>query len=104
MGHMMTESFAIRPLTPTIGAEVFGVDLSQALPPSTIAAIHAAWMEHLVLFFHDQPLSEAQLQALGRQFGEPHIHPHDRGDVKWVLSGCWAYDKLFSARLSIVVH
>jgi len=61
MSYMMAESLATRPLTPTLGAEVLGVDLSQALPPSTIAAIKAAWMEPLVLFFHDQPLSEAQL-------------------------------------------
>jgi len=32
MSYMMAESLATRPLTPTLGAEVLGVDLSQALP------------------------------------------------------------------------
>ena len=50
------EHIQVEPLTPTIGATVSGVDLSQ-LDDATFDEIHAAWMEHLVLFFRDQKLA-----------------------------------------------
>jgi len=66
----------IVPLTPAIGAEVFGADLSQPLPVGLWEEIHRAFLRHQVLFFREQArLSpEAQL-AFGRLFGEPHLHP-----------------------------
>ncbi|MEE2777316.1 MAG: TauD/TfdA family dioxygenase [Acidobacteriota bacterium] len=63
------------PLTPTIGAEVRGVDLAAGVDDSLFEAIHEAWMSHLVLFFRDQELSPTQHLAFGRRFGELHIHP-----------------------------
>ena len=50
----------IRPLNPTIGAEVAGVDLSSPLEPDTVAAIRQALLDHLVLFFHDQEMTPEQ--------------------------------------------
>jgi len=47
----------VRPLTPAIGAEVEGVDLREELEPSVVAALRAALLDHLVLFFRDQPLA-----------------------------------------------
>jgi taurine dioxygenase len=60
----------LRPLTPTIGAEVRGIDCSQPLSDETIAAIRAAWLERLVLFFPDQHLDDAQQVAFASRFGE----------------------------------
>jgi taurine dioxygenase len=57
-------------LTPHVGAEVRGVDLATALDDDTIAAIRAAWLEHLVLFFPDQDLTPANQTAFARRFGE----------------------------------
>ena len=47
----------IRRLTPTIGAEIRGIDCSVPLDADTIAAVRAAWLEHLVVFFPDQHLT-----------------------------------------------
>ena len=68
----------VRPLTPTIGAEVLGIDLGQPLTPSQFDQIHSALMRHLVIFFRDQHLSIEQHKAFGRRFGELDIHPTSR--------------------------
>ena len=65
----------IDPVSPVIGAEVSGVDLAAPLSPEAFQAIHDGLMKHLVLFFRDQELSFEQHKALGRQFGDLHIHP-----------------------------
>ena len=57
-------------LTPEIGAEIRGVDLSRDLPDDTIAEIRAAWLEHLVVFFPDQELTPDAQVAFARRFGE----------------------------------
>ncbi len=64
----------VKPLTPTIGAEISGVDLGN-LDDETFQEIHDAWMEHLVLFFRDQELTPEQHLAFGRRFGPLHEHP-----------------------------
>ena len=69
----------VSPLSPAIGAEISGIDLSTALTDPELQLLKEAWMTHLVLFFRDQPLSVEQLSAFGRQFGELHIHP--QGDM-----------------------
>jgi taurine dioxygenase len=64
----------IRPLTGALGATVQGIDLAE-LTDEQWGMVHAAWLEHLVLFFPRQNLTpEAQLE-LGRRFGELEIHP-----------------------------
>lgn len=65
----------VEPLTPRIGAVVHGVDLTGSLSDAQFEEIHAAWMNHLVLFFRDQPMSPEAHLALGQRFGELHIHP-----------------------------
>ena len=72
---MDSETITIRKLSPVVGAEIGGVDLSRPLDPGTFQAVHQALMENLVIFFRDQTLSHEQHKALGRQFGELHIHP-----------------------------
>ena len=66
----------VRPVTPTIGAEVAGVDLSRPLDAEMVGAIRAAWLEHLVLFFPDKMLTPDQQIAFATQFGEvTSAHP-----------------------------
>jgi taurine dioxygenase len=60
----------IEPLTPTIGAEVRGLDLRRALPPETVAAVRRALLDHLVLFFRDQPLTIDEHVRFAGYFGE----------------------------------
>jgi len=52
-----------------LGAEVSGTDL-HALDDATFARIKEAWLEHLVLRFRGQRLSDPELLALSRRFGE----------------------------------
>jgi taurine dioxygenase len=72
---MTSNSIRVEPLTPTIGAEVWGVDLSRTLDARSFEALRQALLSHLVLFFRDQGLDLDQLEALGHRFGELHIHP-----------------------------
>tara|TARA_B100001123_G_C15197729_1_gene982035 strand:- start:271 stop:504 length:234 start_codon:yes stop_codon:yes gene_type:complete len=69
----------IRALTPALGAEVSGIDLTGSLSCKDVRALEQEWMEHLVLFFPDQPLNINQLTAFGERFGALHIHPP--GDI-----------------------
>jgi taurine dioxygenase len=62
-------------LTPCIGAEISGVDLSRPLSDELFQAVHDALMEHQVIFFRDQTLTPEQHKAFGQQFGPLHVHP-----------------------------
>jgi taurine dioxygenase len=75
----MSQSLAVHPVAGALGAEVSGVDLSKDLPGETIAALRRAWLEHLVLFFRDQPLPPARFLAFARCFGEPIEYPFVKG-------------------------
>lgn len=72
------ETIQVHPLTPTIGAEIIGVDLSQPLSERQFSEIHAALLRHLVIFFRDQHLSIEAHKAFGRRFGDLDIHPTTR--------------------------
>lgn len=68
-------------LSDALGAEVSGVDLAQPLAPAVFAGIRTAWLEHLVLRFRGQKLSDPQLLAFSRNFGEldaPGPNPYGR--------------------------
>ncbi len=69
------DAITVAKLTPVIGAEIGGVDLSQALGNRALEEIHRALAENLVIFFRDQQMSADQHLAFGRLFGELHIHP-----------------------------
>jgi taurine dioxygenase len=60
----------IKNLVAALGAEVADVDLSRPLPQADIDAIEATWRERLVVVFHGQKLSDPQLIAFSRNFGE----------------------------------
>ena len=65
----------VRPLTPTIGAVIEGVDLAQALDGEVIAGIRAALLKHQVIFFEDQHLTPVQHRDFAARFGPLHTHP-----------------------------
>ena len=64
----------IRTLTPHIGAEITGVDLA-GLDNESFAAIHQAFLDHMVLVFRDQKLNREEHKAFGSRFGKLHVHP-----------------------------
>ena len=53
----------------TLGAEVFGVDLSETLKDSVFAEIEAAWNEYAVLIFKGQELTDSAHLDFTRRFG-----------------------------------
>jgi taurine dioxygenase len=63
-------SIQVKKLADALGAEVSGVDLSRSLAAGTFAEIRKAWLDHLVLRFREQTLSDPQLLAFSRLFGE----------------------------------
>jgi taurine dioxygenase len=52
-----------------LGAEITGIDL-RSLDAAQFAALDRAWLDNLVLLFRDQTLSDAELIAFSRRFGE----------------------------------
>lgn len=65
----------IRPVTPVIGAEVYGVDLNQPLDAAAFGEIERAFLDRQVLFFHDQDVSVERLLEFGRHFGTVSLPP-----------------------------
>jgi taurine dioxygenase len=68
----------VKPIAGALGAEISGVDLG-ALEAETFAEIHAAWLEHLVVFFRNQSIAPPQQIAFAKRFGEIHHHPFMQG-------------------------
>ncbi len=66
--------FEVRPKSPTIGAEIIGVDLT-ALDDQTFADLHRALLEFKVLFVADSSLDPDSHAALGARWGELEYHP-----------------------------
>ena len=69
------DTIEVTPISPHIGAEIAGVDLSRPLGNHTFQEIHDALMAHQVIFFRDQELTLEQHKDFGRRFGPLHIHP-----------------------------
>jgi taurine dioxygenase len=65
----------IAPSTPTIGAEISGIDLGRTLSDPVAEIIHDAWLRHKVIFFRGQDIDYAAHIRLGRLFGELEGHP-----------------------------
>src|SRR5271163_1801267 len=66
------ERFVLRPQSPTIGAEIEGVDLSVPLEDGVKAEIHRALLEWKVLVFCGQDLSPAGVERFASEWGEPY--------------------------------
>jgi taurine dioxygenase len=64
----------VRPTGASLGAEIQGVDLSQAIDDTTFNQIVDLWLQHEVVFFRDQKLTPAQHVAFSRRFGELELH------------------------------
>jgi taurine dioxygenase len=57
-------------LSKHIGCEVKGIDLRQPLAPATASAIYRAWLDHAVLLFRDQEMTQEDLIRITGIFGE----------------------------------
>ena len=76
---MNYQRIGVEALSPALGAEVSGVDLSQPLDEESIAEIRHAFLTHLVIFFRDQSLSPEQYLRFARSMGTPSEYPLVKG-------------------------
>jgi taurine dioxygenase len=68
----------VKRIAGALGAEIGGVDL-RSLTEEEVAQIRAAWLEHLVVFFRDQPLSPGEFMAFAQRIGHPIEYPLVKG-------------------------
>ena len=65
---MAVRTIEVVPTGAALGAEIRGVDL-RAVDETAFTAIHLAWLDHQVLLFRDQQLSDQDLIAFSGRFG-----------------------------------
>jgi taurine dioxygenase len=70
VGTAVGTRLEVVPLTRHIGAEIRGIDLRRTPDDATIRAIYQAWLDHLVLIFPGQDLSQEDLVRATGFFGE----------------------------------
>ncbi len=64
-----TDVLQVRPLSPALGAEILGVDLSQPMSDALFEKILQCWHDNIVVLFRDQHLSEADQVRFAERFG-----------------------------------
>jgi taurine dioxygenase len=67
----------------TFGAEVTGIDL-RSITSADFATIHQAWIDHQVLLFCDQKLSDPDLIGFSRRFGDLDQAPVQENGQRFV--------------------
>lgn len=105
-------AFDVRKVGGKIGAQVTGVDLSSEISDSNFRQIHDAFIEHKVLFFRDQDITDADQLAFAGRFGpltqkhpmmrtvdgDPQVIPVDGEDQR---ADHWHTDISFTAAPSL---
>lgn len=66
-------ALAIQPLSPALGAEVTGIDLSRELPVTDVQRLDQAFLEHHLLCFRSPPLTATEFARVARLFGEAQL-------------------------------
>ena len=99
------ETIGVRPLSPVIGAEVEGLDLSRPLSTAEAAELRRAYLEHHVLVFRDQALTEADhlrvagllgfLPEPGRRQVTLPAHVVEDGPEPVMLGESWRADETY---------
>ncbi|MCP4906192.1 MAG: taurine dioxygenase [bacterium] len=67
--------FEIRPITPTIGAEIVGLDLAEPLDDETFAGVERAFLDRQVLVFRNQDIPVDRVLEFARRFGPVSLPP-----------------------------
>ena len=78
-------TLTVKNLDAPLGAEISGIDLSRPASSSDVEAIEGVWRERLVVVFHAQSLSDPELIAFSKNFGEldpPGPNPYGQPFLK----------------------
>ena len=70
---MQSKYFQIQQLSPSVGAEIHGIDIN-SMDDDTLADVKRAFAEYGVIFFRDQELTEDQHIAVAERFGTININ------------------------------
>ncbi|MGW0040866.1 TauD/TfdA dioxygenase family protein [Rhodococcus sp. NPDC003348] len=76
-GPQTYDRITLRAVTPTIGAEISGIDLG-SLDDEAFAEIERALLEWKVLFFRDQHITRDEHREFAARLGEIELHPFFR--------------------------
>lgn len=109
---MAETEISLTPIAGSMGAEVWGVDLSKPLGNHLHDEIHQAFLENQVLVFHDQDLSVDNHKDFAKQFGPLVPYPFVKGlpdhpevfeirkepDEEKNFGGVWHTDMSFNER------
>src|SRR5580704_9903868 len=76
-------AITVTPTGAALGAEVGGVDL-RSLSDADFAAVYRAWLDHSVLLMRGQVLSDDDLIAFSRRFGELDFAPIQENGRRFV--------------------
>jgi taurine dioxygenase len=100
----------IRKVSPTIGAEVTGIDVRK-MSDATFEEVRQAFVDHRLLVIKDQDLTPDELMGFGERWGQllvhpltPHIEGHppvqaiENTGKKATLNEHWHTDMSFEAR------
>lgn len=69
----------ISPLTPTIGAQIRGLDLAHGITDEQLEQLRDCWHQHQVVFIKGQSITPAQQLAFARKLGEIDQYPFLNG-------------------------
>ncbi len=104
-------SFAAARVSPSVGAENTGIDLSKAISEECRREVRQALGEFGAIFFRDQDLSPADHLGFAKKFGEININrffhpiegfpeianvqrqPHEKGATVWYWYTDHSYDQ-----------
>lgn len=78
MATQLGPALTLRALSPVMGVEIGGIDLSRPIDDATFAAIHDAFLRHLLVCFPGQTLDQDRHVAFSRRFGELQVHVLDQ--------------------------
>jgi taurine dioxygenase len=79
----ITDHMLVVPTGAALAAEIHGVDLRR-IDERAFAAIHRAWLDHLVLLFRGQHLDDEDLIAFSRRFGDLDLAPIQENGRRFV--------------------
>lgn len=75
----MNDAFTVELLTPAIGAEIDGLDLSQPIPAPVLGELRSVWLDRKALIFRGQRLTPGEHLAFSTLFAEIDKYPFLNG-------------------------
>ena len=79
MNSKTNEGLIIKPISPSIGSTIYGLDLTQTIPDETLKKLRTIWLDRKLLVFPEQTLTPQQQTEFTQQFGELDQYPFLKG-------------------------